>query len=119
LGELADQHLLDLPVRRNLYGHHMRIDLLHVADCPNLVVARERIALALERTGAAATVHEHEVATADEADRSAMSGSPTILVDGVDPFGGAGPSLACRLYRSGDGVEGAPPLDSLIEVFSR
>ena len=30
----------------------------------------------------------------------------SILVDGVDPFGGAGPSLACRLYRSGDRVEG-------------
>jgi hypothetical protein len=48
-----------------------------------------------------------------------MCGSPTVLVDGVDPFGGAGPSLACRLYRSGDEVEGAPPLDSLIEVFTR
>jgi hypothetical protein len=119
LGELADQHLLDLPVHWNLYGQRMRIDLLYVADCPNLVVARERIAIALERTGAAATLYEHEVATAEEAERSGMSGSPTVLVDGVDPFGGAGPSLACRLYRSGDEVEGAPPLDSLSEVFSR
>lgn len=106
-------------MRRILYGHRVRIDLLHVADCPNLSVARERVVIALERTGAAATVHEREVATADDAERSAMSGSPTILVDGVDPFGGAGPSLACRLYRSGDRVEGAPSLDALIEVFSR
>ncbi len=97
----------------------MRIELLHVADCPNLVVARERIAIALERTGAAATVHEREVTTPEDAERSGMSGSPTVLVDGVDPFGGARASLACRLYRGGDTVEGAPPLDALVAAFSR
>jgi hypothetical protein len=97
----------------------MRIDLLHVADCPNLVVTRDRVVMALGRAGVAATVHEREVTTPEEAERSGMSGSPTILIDGVDPFRGAGPSLACRLYRSDDTAEGAPPLDALIEAFTR
>lgn len=97
----------------------MRIDLLHVADCPNLVVARERIDLALDRSGLATVVHEVLIDSPEAAERAGMSGSPTILVDGVDPFGGAEPSLACRLYRSGDVVEGAPPVDALVEALSR
>ncbi len=97
----------------------MRIELLHVADCPNLAVASERIDIALDRVGVAASVSEVNVTTPEEAERAGMSGSPTILVDGVDPFGGAGASLACRLYRSGEIVEGAPPVDALVEAFSR
>lgn len=97
----------------------MRIELLHVAHCPNLVVARERIDIASDRAGVTATVYEIEITTPEDAERAGMSGSPTILVDGVDPFGGAGPSLACRLYRSGETVEGAPPVDALTEAFSR
>lgn len=97
----------------------MRIELLHVADCPNHSLARERVDLALDRTGVTATVHEVEITTPEEAERAGMNGSPTVLVDGVDPFGGAGASLACRLYRIGDTVEGAPPLDALTAVISR
>ncbi|MDZ7733148.1 MAG: thioredoxin family protein [Acidimicrobiia bacterium] len=97
----------------------MHIELLHVADCPNLVVARERIDLALDRAGLAATVREVQIDTPEAAERAGMSGSPTVLVDGVDPFGGAGASLACRLYRSGDVVEGAPPVDALLDAFAR
>lgn len=97
----------------------MRIDLLHVRDCPNLVVARERVGLALDRVGRAATVTEVEIGTPEQAERAGMSGSPTILIDGVDPFGGAEPSLACRLYRDGNAVEGAPSVDSLVDVLSR
>lgn len=97
----------------------MNIELLHVADCPNLVVARERVDLALERTGAEATVSEVRVDTQEKAEREGMSGSPTILIDGVDQFGEAAPSLACRLYRYGDTVDGAPPLDALVEALSR
>jgi hypothetical protein len=98
----------------------MRIELLHVDDCPNLAVARGRIGVALDQAGVTATVDEALIDSADVvAERAEMSGSPTVLVDGVDPFGGAGPSLACRLYRSGDSVEGAPTVDALVEVFSR
>jgi hypothetical protein len=97
----------------------MRIELLHVEDCPNLVVARERIDLALDRSGVTATIDAVLIDSPEAAERAGMNGSPTVLVDGVDPFGGAGPSLACRLYRSGDVVEGAPSVDALVEVLSR
>jgi len=45
-----------------------------------------------------------------------MHGSPTLLVDGVDPFAAPGqpPSLSCRLYRDATGhADAAPPVDAL------
>ena len=97
----------------------MRIEVLHVADCPNLTLARARIAAALVRADAVAEVAEIEVSTPGQAQLVGMSGSPTILVDGDDPFPGAEPSLACRLYRSGDTLEGAPTVEALVAVFMR
>jgi hypothetical protein len=44
-----------------------------------------------------------------EAVRAGMHGSPTLLIDGVDPFAEprARPSLSCRLYRDPAGRTGA------------
>ena len=45
-----------------------------------------------------------------------MRGSPTLLIDGRDPFAvpGAGPALACRLYETEDGrLYGAPTVAAL------
>jgi hypothetical protein len=88
----------------------MRITVLTVPDCPNTPLAAERIAGALD--GRAVPVEVVEVRDEARAAEVGMTGSPTILVDGVDPFAvpGAEPSLSCRLYRRADGtvVGGAP-----------
>jgi hypothetical protein len=45
-----------------------------------------------------------------------MTGSPTLLVDGVDPFAvpGAAANLTCRLYRDETGdASGAPSVAQL------
>lgn len=87
----------------------MRIEVLTVADCPNVRPALERISAAL--VGRPAAVELIEVADEAEAARRGMCGSPTILIDGIDPFAppGAVPSLSCRLYRDTAGrVAGAP-----------
>jgi hypothetical protein len=50
-----------------------------------------------------------------------MTSSPTILLDGVDPFAGAGavPSVSCRIYRGSDGAaEGAPSMQDLTAALS-
>ncbi|MEU5304331.1 hypothetical protein ACH4YO_31780 [Streptomyces noursei] len=46
-------------------------------------------------------------------------GSPTILIDGRDPFvePGAVPSLAWRIYRAPAGPAGAPSLDQLRQAL--
>ncbi|MFG2876421.1 alkylmercury lyase family protein [Streptomyces sp. NPDC048337] len=92
----------------------MRITILAVPDCPNLPLIQERITAALD--GRPARLETIEVGEEDEAARLGMAGSPTILLDGVDPFArpGALPSVSCRLYRDPDGrAEGAPTVRAL------
>jgi hypothetical protein len=87
----------------------MRITVLTVPECPNAALAMDRVTAAL--AGRAAQVELIEVNDQAQAVRLGMNGSPTILVDGADPFAteGTAPSLSCRLYRAPDGaVSGAP-----------
>lgn len=99
----------------------VRIDLLHVPDCPNVQIARERLRVALNRVGAAASVREREVGSVDAARTAGMHGSPTVLIDGVDPFatGGAEATLSCRLFRTAAGLDGAPSVEQLVEALSQ
>jgi len=98
----------------------MRIEILYVPDCPNLTPARSRLRQALRAAGARAVVEEIEVASFEEAERLDMRGSPTIKVDGVDPFAdGEDVSISCRLYRSEGVSEGSPAVEDLVAVLSR
>lgn len=92
----------------------MDITLLYFDDCPNWRIAEERLAaIAAER--ADLTVTRHLVDTLEEAERVGFHGSPSILVDGVDVFAepGAGVGLSCRVYRTPEGLAGAPTLEQL------
>jgi hypothetical protein len=56
------------------------------------------------------------IADEQEAARLGMHGSPTVLVDGADPFAESGQpaSMSCRLYRDSDGrADGAPSVNQL------
>lgn len=95
-----------------------RIMVLTVPDCPNAPLIRERIAAVAGRT---VPVDWVEVADADEAARRGMAGSPTLLLDGRDPFAPEGlqPSLSCRLYHHSDGTtDGAPSVEDLHRVLT-
>ncbi|MER5184507.1 alkylmercury lyase family protein [Streptomyces sp. NPDC002896] len=97
----------------------MRITVLTVPDCPNAPVVEERLARALE--GRRAEVELVEVRDTGQAERLGMTGSPTVLIDNVDPFAspGAPVSLSCHLYRGPDGrVEGAPSVADLRRVLA-
>ncbi|MFF8378209.1 organomercurial lyase [Streptomyces sp. NPDC015661] len=97
----------------------MRITVLTVPECPNGPVVRERIAAALE--GLQAEVELVEVSDHAGAERTGMTGSPTVLIDGADPFSqaGAAPSVSCRIYRDAEGkADGAPSVDELRRAFT-
>ena len=102
------------------YRSSVNIDLLYVPGCPNLDLARNLVELALARTQLIASVRESAVHSLEEAQRFDMRGSPTILIDGDDPFAdGSHPAgMACRLYRSDAGVSGVPTLRQLVEALS-
>ena len=98
----------------------MDIALLYFDDCPNWKIADERLAaIAAERSDL--TVSRHLVDTLEEAERVDFHGSPSILVDGVDVFAGpdAGVGLSCRVYRTPDGLAGAPTIEQLRAALVR
>jgi hypothetical protein len=73
------------------------LELLQVPGCPNAELLLQRITQAVDLP-----VTRRNITTETEAVQLGMTGSPTLLVNGSDPF--ASPdtracSLSCRLYR--------------------
>jgi hypothetical protein len=56
----------------------------------------------------------------EDSERLECVGSPTLLIDGCDPLSapGAPVGLACRLYRTPDGLAGTPTMEQLMKVLS-
>jgi hypothetical protein len=98
----------------------MDIQLLYVPSSPNRETARQHLDAELAEQGLVAEVRECEVATPEEADRVGMHGSPTIRVDGRDPFAGpeARPSLSCRLYHGEHSPSGPPTVAQLAALLA-
>jgi len=99
----------------------MELMVLAVPDCPNAPLLEQRLAgLLAAQPGVIVT--RRVITDPAEAARWGMRGSPTLLVDGRDPFPspGPGPALACRLYPAGDGrLEGAPAVSALRRVLGQ
>jgi hypothetical protein len=97
-------------------GDAVRLEVLHVPDCPNLAPLLERLAQVTELPVATRVIDSET-----DAARCGMAGSPTLLVDGADPFAAAaesGCSVSCRLYRDDDGrIVSAPSVEQLRAVL--
>jgi hypothetical protein len=93
----------------------MRLEILHVLDCPSTAVLEARLAAVLPAIPFV-QVSRHVVNSESEALRVGMVGSPTILVDRVDQFAPPGmqPSLLCRTYRDELGNLGPAPSTGLL-----
>jgi hypothetical protein len=99
----------------------MELTVLAMPGCPNVALLARRVAIA---TAGLAGVRIIRRVVHDERQAAAlgMRGSPTLLVDGEDPFAVASQptGLGCRLYRQADGsVAGAPPVGSLRRALER
>ena len=99
----------------------MRVTVLAEPTCPNAPVLKDRLAAVLGGRADVSVSHQ-VICTEDEAARWGMHGSPTLLIDGVDPFAEPGqrPSLSCRLYRDDDGrISGAPSASQLRQAIKQ
>ena len=97
------------------------ITILHTPGCPNVTLIRQRLSEALDRLSSPAPqVLVEEVADADEAGRRNFYGSPSLLLDGVDPFADPGdsPAFCCRRYRTAAGIEGAPSVEQMVAALA-
>jgi hypothetical protein len=91
----------------------MRLQVLHVPDCAGAATLTARLA---QLVGGDTDIEHQVVSDLDQATMLRMTGSPTLLIDGADPFAvdGLPPSLSCRLYRDENGlVSRAPSLAQL------
>lgn len=97
----------------------MEVVLQYFDDCPNWKEAAAHLdALVAEVPGLVVSLQRVE--TAEEAERENFRGSPSILVDGVDPFApdDAPVGLACRVYPAPHGPAGSPTLEQLRAAIS-
>lgn len=97
----------------------MHVELRYFDGCPNWRVAQDRLRHALDGLGIEAAIALVRVETPERAQEVSFRGSPTVLIDGDDPFldEAATVGLACRIYRTEQGSEGAPSLDQLREAL--
>ena len=63
----------------------MKIDCYLSMGCSSEVALRHNLNEALTAEGAEAELNYHRIGD-DEAERLGLKGSPTILINGVDPF---------------------------------
>ena len=112
----------------------MQIKILYFSGCPNWETAATRVRTVLaelDRADVAVQVEDvHETSHLSPE----WAGSPTVLLDGRDPFASAdgqraGPAInggrhsaltrdACRIYVTETGIEGSPSLDQLRTVLT-
>ncbi|WP_427136640.1 thioredoxin family protein [Pseudarthrobacter sp. S9] len=98
----------------------MRIELLHIDDCPNSAQARERLEAALLALGHNdMEVHMRLLRSPADTKDTGFAGSPTITVNGADifPTGAPAGDLACRIYMTPGGLSGLPTVDQLTEAL--
>ena len=86
----------------------MTLEILQVPGCPGA----DLLAATLDGLLAGrARITRRVVTSQADAERLGMSGSPTLLADGADPFARPGqrPSVSCRLYLDEHGGRGPAP----------
>ncbi|MDG2262163.1 MAG: thioredoxin family protein [Actinomycetota bacterium] len=98
----------------------MRVTLQYFDDCPNWTETDRHLRiLGLEYPEL--EVMYRKVDTPELAETIGFRGSPSIIIDGVDPFAAvsAPVGLSCRVYPTPDGLVGSPTLEQLREVIER
>lgn len=99
----------------------MKVEVLFFDGCPNWEAATERVRAAATMIGRTdIEIALWRIGSGAEAAASPFAGSPTILIDGVDPFDDAVQvdELACRVYRTGTGFSGLPTIHQLADALS-
>jgi len=100
----------------------MKITVQYFDGCPHWELADRRLATVLQDLDRHEIALEYQLIDSPEmAERIGFRGSPTILVDGRDPFAtGTEPiGMSCRVFRTEHGAQGAPTEAQLREVLMR
>ncbi len=96
----------------------MKVTLLYFDDCPNWQDTDALLASLQSEMGF--DFDRRSVKTAEDAERLQFRGSPTVLIDDHDVFatGDEPVGLSCRVYRTDNGLAGAPTEAQLRELLA-
>ena len=99
----------------------MDVELLVVPNCPNEVTAYDLTRASLGELDLHASISTTVIESDEQAHARRFTGSPTFLVNGLDPFvePGAAVGVACRVYRTPSGLAGVPSSEELREALRR
>ncbi len=99
----------------------MDVQLLFFAGCPNWQETDQRLRTALAVLALEVVPTYVSVTTAEDAERLRFRGSPTVLLDGADPFADdrAPVGLSCRVFPTPDGLRGSPTVEQLVDALRR
>ncbi len=89
----------------------MKVTIQYFEGCPHWRLADERVREVLRtRQGSNIELDYQVIDSPETAERVGFHGSPTILIDGHDPFvtGQEPVGMSCRVFRTERGAEGAP-----------
>lgn len=95
----------------------MRITLQYFDGCPNWKTTDAHLRRLI---GQHDIEVDHElIDSIERADEAHFRGSPTVLIEGVDPFADeeAPVGLACRIYQTDEGPSGSPTLRQLQDAI--
>ena len=97
----------------------MEIVLQYFNGCPNWEVLDQRLAEVVNDRSDVRVIRQL-FETPEDAVRLGFHGSPTVLVDGIDPFADERThvGLACRMFRTPAGIAGSPTVEQLREAIS-
>ena len=96
----------------------MNVELRYFDDCPNWKVADAHLRSLATELGF--RMSRRLVESPDEAEALEFRGSPSVIVDGQDPFaaGDEPVGLSCRIYQTPEGPAGSPTIDQLRALLS-
>ncbi len=94
----------------------MKVELLWFDGCPSYQTARELLEQVLREEKINAAIEMVQVHDNADAAAKRFLGSPTIRLNGTDPFAEAGQddfAMQCRVYRTPQGLKGSPTKEML------
>ena len=97
----------------------MEITIQYFDSCPNWKVVDATVTELIHQHDLDATFSYQLIDTPEAAEECQFAGSPTLLVDGRDPFktDQTPIGLACRTYMTATGLAPSPSVDQIREAL--
>jgi len=95
------------------------IEIQYFDGCPNWRAVESTVRSILDESSTSAEVRLTRVEALDEAERLSFRGSPTVLINGLDPWStlSAPVGFSCRVYRTEGALAGSPSASQLREAI--